>query len=178
MQKTAKYLRRTYKKVMNMKKPKFKMDNFGFSQKNVIWFYEADGDLTEQIVNYSFKNVRFYGNEDGLLSGINIHQYDLSQKIGDYPVISLDEAKELLVAGYYYGGNAPNYWSGPGEFPKSYFLGLEYVQKVELLYLPDDSHNIYLPFYAFYVDSCYYVPAIAPQYIINMPVDGEFPEVE
>ena len=177
-QKTAAYLRKKYRKLINMKKSKVKIDNFDFRNNNVIWFYEADGNLTEQIINYNFNNIRFSGYENGNIGGIRIYQYDLSQKIGDYPAISLEEAKKLLVDGYYYGGNAPNYWSGPGDIPKSFFPGLEYVQKVELLYLPSHSHNIYIPFYAFYVDSCYYVPAIEPRYITNMPVVGEFPEVE
>ena len=104
-QKTAAYLRKKYRKLINMKKSKVKIDNFDFRNNNVIWFYEADGNLTEQIINYNFNNIRFHGNENGNLGGIRIYQYDLSQKIGDYPVISLEEAKKLLVDGYYYGGN-------------------------------------------------------------------------
>lgn len=175
-QKTAKYLRKTYKDLINMKNPKIKVGSGNFNQNNTVMFYEAAGNLTEQIVNYNFNNIYFYGNNDGTLGGVHLFQYDISQKIGDYPVISLEEAKDLLAAGSYYGGNAPNYWSGPGPMPGSVFPGFEYVQKVELLYLPSHSHNIYIPFYAFYVDSCYYVPAIDPQYITNMPVDGEFIE--
>jgi DNA anti-recombination protein RmuC len=56
-QKTAKYLRKTYKNLINMKNPKIKVSANNFNQNHVVMFYEADGNLTEQIVNYNFNNI-------------------------------------------------------------------------------------------------------------------------
>jgi len=175
-EKVANYLCTTYKDLMQMENPQLKLDVGNFDQNDSFCFYDASGSLRERIINYNFNNIVFYCNKEGTIRSIRIYHYDLSRNLGNYPLISLAEAEALLVEGDYYGGNAPNYWSGPGPMPGSVFPGLEYIQKVELVYLPSHSHNIYIPFYAFYVDSCYFVPAIDSQYITNMPVDGVFLE--
>ena len=111
-----------------------------------------------------------------------IHQPDLSQKVGDYPIISVAEAKTLLKKGNYST-------SSPYQLP-----GMKHVKKVELVYLTDVFESYFMPYYKFYVElpeekgvtdslrdtdmktyGVYYVPAVESRYISNMPVyDGTF----
>ena len=175
-QKAAKYLRKTYKDLINMSKPKINITDEYSASDLTISFYEGKGDLVDQIINYNFNRIVFYGNDEGELHFIRKYQPDLSHKIGDYPVISVEEAKALLAAGNYYDVGALPF---PGEkYPEGDFPGLDSVKMVELVYKPTTNYNIYIPFYCFYAGDLYYVPAIEPQYITNMPVNGYFPEVE
>lgn len=186
LQKGAKYLKKKYKALLDMKKPQINIStSLNVPDAYNLSFYEGKGDLTEQIVNYNFNRIYFSGSTGVGVSTINICQPDLSQKLGDYPIISVEKAKELLVAGNYYGAITTKI--SDGEFvPFSHFPGLEYVKKVELVYLAGSDHNIFIPYYCFYVDDSYYVdlngnyyvPAIDSQYITNMPVNGVYPEVE
>jgi len=140
-------------------------------------FYDGAGSTEEQIVNFSFNQVAFYNNDDGKLFLARVYAPDLSDKMGDYPIISAEEAKELLLAGNYAT-------SVPCEMP-----GEEHIAKVELVYRT--SHErVWLPYYRFLAElpeeyspsgtnlrdfGAYYVPAVEGQYITNMPTyDGHF----
>lgn len=173
-QKAARYLRKKYEKLINMKDLQV---NVRDGENNNISLFEGANDLADQIVNYNFNTSNFYIDKDGMITSIIIYRPDLSQKIGDYPLISIDEAKELLAAGHFYGTSSGAIRNEEGRWV-SVFPGLEYVKHVELVYMPGTSHNVFMPYYAFYAGSLYYVPAIEPQYITNMPLNGEFPEVE
>ncbi|OLA74100.1 MAG: hypothetical protein BHW45_05430 [Roseburia sp. CAG:197_41_10] len=136
----------------------------------------------ERIINYNFRQTEFQQSEEGKLRKIWIHQPDLSQKVGDYPIISVAEAKTLLKKGNYST-------SSPYQLP-----GMKYVKKVELVYLTDVLEAYFMPYYKFYVElpeekevtdskgdtemktyGAYYVPAVESRYISNMPVyDGTF----
>ena len=103
-----------------------------------------------------------------------------AEKIKDYPIITLQEATTRLCNGNYQT-------SVPLAFP-----GEESIGKVELVYRTGRLEELYLPYYRFYVllpesfntnasDSglktygIYYVPALAEEYIVNMPTyDGSF----
>lgn len=143
--------------------------------------YDASEDDIENILNYNFRRVSFYPDENGNLSGIRMNDGLLSaEKLGDYPVISAEEARERLAAGNYQT-------SVPAAFP-----GEEYIGKVELVYRTGRLEEVLLPYYRFYVllpdtmqpssaeqglqiYGAYYVPAIAEEYIVNMPAyDGSF----
>jgi hypothetical protein len=146
------------------------------AQKYSIEFYDGSGDITGQITNYNFNRVAFYCDEDGKLFLARVFQPDLSDKVGDYPIITADEAKELLENGNYIT-------TVPDELP-----GLEYIAKVELIYRTGGSEQYFMPYYRFYVElpdmesenglktyGAYYVPAVEGKYISNMPVwDGQF----
>ena len=161
-----------------MENPQINITNgYGESKSYTISFYAGDTDLTEEIVNYNFNRIEFHGDKDGLLSSIISYRPDLSQKIGDYPLISVNVAKELLAEGHFYARGVSATRNEEGRIVYI-FPGLEYVKHVELVYLPENNHNVYIPYYAFYAGGLYYVPAIVPQYITNMPVDGFFPEPE
>lgn len=176
-QKAAKYIRKKYKKLIEMSKPVINITDEYSSSDLTISFYEGKGTLEEQIINYNFNRIVFYGNDKGELHFIRRNQLDLSYIIGDYPLISVEEAKALLGAGNYYDilGARPTPFD---MYPEGDFPGLDSVKMVELVYLSTTNYNIFIPFYCFYAGDLYYVPAIEPQYIVNMPINGYFPEVE
>ena len=154
------------------------VDTYGAQQAQSysIEFYNAGGDNTNQIINYNFNRVAFYNDDDGKFFLARVFQPDLSEKVGDYPIITIDEAKALL-------GNGNYITSVPVELP-----GLEYVAKVELIYRTGGMEQFFMPYYRFYVElpdmeidnglktfGAYYVPAVEGTYISNMPVwDGSF----
>ena len=96
------------------------------------------------------------------------------EKLGDYPLISVAEAKEKLLDGQYQT-------SVPVPMP-----GEKYIAKVELVYRSGPKEETLLPYYRFYVElqdgngwqmtqsnglktyGAYYVPAIQDDYISNL----------
>ncbi len=187
----AEYLKEQYKDLIGMDNPQVNIyggDYAIFSEEDIefhgaqqaqgysIEFYDVGGDLTSQIINYNFNRVAFYCDDDGKLFLARVFQPDLSGKLGDYPIINTDEAKELLKNGHYIT-------TVPEEFP-----GLEYVARAELIYRTGGMEQYFMPYYRFYVElsdmqmesglktyGAYYVPAVEGKYLSNMPVwEGRF----
>ncbi|MGN1307933.1 MAG: hypothetical protein ACI4V3_09720 [Faecousia sp.] len=178
------YLTETYRELLGFEAPKAispgDYNIYGeFSRSYQV--YDASEDDIENILNYNFCRVSFYPDENGNLSGIRINDGLLSaEKLGDYPIISVEEATERLIAGNYQT-------SVPAAFS-----GEEDIGKVELVYRTGRLEEVLLPYYRFYVllpdtmnssaaaqglqtYGVYYVPAIAEEYIANMPTyDGSF----
>ena len=155
--------------------------NIYFQQSYDIYFYDAGRDDIEQIINYNFYTIRFCCDDDGKLFLIWIYHPDLSLKVGDYPIITVDEAERLLSAGNYIT-------TVPYEMP-----GINYVKKVELIYRTSSWEQYFMPYYRFYVElpdadmpvgtskngiktyGAYYVPAVEGRYLTDMPVwNGQF----
>jgi len=144
--------------------------------------YDASGDVLEDILSYNFRSLGFSPNEEGELWLIGVHDaLSVAEKIGDYPIVGVEEATERLAEGYY-STSVP--FAMPGE---------EYIARVELMYRCGPLEEILLPYYRFYVllpdtdgwimerenglktYGAYYVPAITDEYISDMPVyDGHF----
>lgn len=184
--KVAKYLKKKYllgefKDIIGMKSP---VTNISDGEYNIygeqyyyISFFEKSRDKVENIINYNLKQVSFFCNDDGKLWMIRIDSNACTEKIGNYPIISADKAKELLLQGKYVTSVAQ--WDMPGE---------EYIAKVELIYRNDSRNEVYIPYYRFYIElpeaerdggmktyGAYYVPAVEEKYISNMPLwDGSF----
>lgn len=141
-----------------------------------IAFFDGSGDDVQQIVNYHFNRTSFYCNDDGQLFLARVYAPDLSQKAGDYPIITVQQAQQLLEQGHYIT-------TVPYEMP-----GAEYVRKAELTYRTSAHEQYFMPYYRFYVElpeeqrehglndyGAYYVPAIDSAYLTEMPVwDGSF----
>lgn len=176
----AEYLKAQYKDLIGMENPQVNISGGDYNiynqQMYSIEFFDGNGNEAEQIVNYNFNRVAFYCDDEGKLFLARIYRPDLSQKVGDYPVITLEEAKALLAEG-------SCLTTVPYEMP-----GLEYVKKVELIYRTGTHEAYYMPYYRFYVElpeekrdhnlkdyGAYYVPAVDTAYIPNMPAwDGSF----
>lgn len=143
-----------------------------------VEYYDGAGSLEEQMVSYSFYRTAFYCDDNGELFLARVYAPDLSQKLGDYPIITAEAARELLLAGHYAT-------SVPCALP-----GEESIAKVELVYRTGTYEQVWLPYYRFLAKlpeelgpadpalkdyGAYYVPAVEGKYIANMPTyDGGF----
>jgi len=112
----------------------------------------------------------------GGLGGISYTKTDLSQIIGDYPIITAEEARTLLLEKHYIT-------TVPEELPEE-----EYIAHVELVYRTSSRDTIFMPYYKFLVEmptmqrenglktfGVFYVPAVNSEFLENMPLwDGSF----
>lgn len=180
MQKVADYLLDQYRGLLAMDDPQIRVVDghytYAGEQMYSIIAFDGAGDKTQRLLHYSFECARFSCDDEGRLWIIRLGGADLSQKAGDYPVITPQAAKRLLVEGRYIT-NAPH------ELP-----GAEYVRDVELLYLSGRREQYFMPYYRFLVElpqeerenglkdyGAYYVPAVAEEYLAGLPVwDGGF----
>ena len=180
MRKAGEYLKGQYADLLGMEKPQVSVTGGDYTydgeQMFGLEFFDAAGDKTRQIVNYNFNTAQFACSDEGKLWLIRLNRPDLSQKVGDYPIISVKEAQALLCAGNYIT-------TVPEEFP-----GEEHIARVELIYR-DSRHDQYLmPYYRFYVEvpdmardnglktyGAYYVPAVSGEFLSELPVwEGQF----
>ncbi|MDR2655463.1 MAG: hypothetical protein LBC56_05230 [Oscillospiraceae bacterium] len=172
------YFLQQYKGFVDMENPAPDVwgDRNTSEERNVQWSaFEKTGGLTQQILGYFFNRVQFYFNEEGSLWLIRRWKTDVSQKVGDYPIISADEAKRALLAGNFIT-------TVPEDFP-----GEAAVAKAELVYRTAPHEKLFMPYYKFYLElpnpqlknmeqyGAYYVPAVRSEYLGSMPVwDGGF----
>lgn len=182
---TAQYLMGTYAEVLGMEQPEIDIDGGdrhfdGQSSGYTLSFFEGAGSDTDRILQYNFRKVSFYGSDSGELDTIRFRQPDLSEKLGDYPLITADRARELLTEGHYLT-------TVPCEMP-----GEKYIRKVELIYRTGTEDAYWMPYYRFWVEvedvpeatdqdpalktyGAYYVPAVAEEYLTDLPLwDGSF----
>ena len=169
-----------YRKIIDMKKPTLNIYNGDYDiygrQLYNMFLYDNSGSLTDRIINYHFNRVCFHPDDYGRLCRIRIEKTDLSHKVGDYPIISLEDAKALLFEGKYIT-------TVPYRLTDT-----DKVAKAELVYRNGGTEKYYMPYYKFFIEvpnenlknglknfGVYYVPAVESKYISNMPVwDGSF----
>lgn len=180
MKAAADYLLGQYRGLLAMDDPQVRVVDgdytFAGEQMYSIIAFDGAGDKTQQLLNYSFARARFSCDDEGRLWFIRLGGADLSQKVGDYPVIPPKAAEKLLAEGRYIT-------NVPYELP-----GVEYVRDVELLYLTGRQEEYFMPYYRFLVElpekarenglntyGAYYVPAVEEAYLTGLPVwDGRF----
>ena len=178
----AAYLQERYRDFIGFDDPQLNLtigDYTIYGQQTYdVLLFENGKDTEEQILNYNFDLAAFYCDDNGELFIARKWQADLSKKLGDYPIIRAEEAKELLLNGNYIT-------TVPYEISEA-----ELVKKVELIYRTGRHEACYMPYYRFYVElpqetrenglksyGAYYVPAVESAYISNMPLwDGGFNE--
>lgn len=170
----AEFILEEYGELLDMEDPQIEVRgggrNIDAHQSWDIVIYEGVGEtIEERLVNYFFNNVRF-SLSYGELSYIHGDEVTKAEKIADYPIITLEEAKEKLAKGEYLA-------SVPFEMP-----GLDYVASVELVYDTKILQDYYVPYYKFYVQkpdlgderleelglkeyNVYYVPAVEDRYL-------------
>lgn len=177
---TAEYLEDEYADFIGMEHPTVNIHggsyNIYLQQSYGIEFYDWTEDIVQRIINYNFNRVAFYCDDQGKLFLARNFRPDLSKLVGEYPIITAEDAKELLLKGNYIT-------TVPYEMP-----GEEFIGKVELVYRVGEREKYYMPYYRFYVElpeatmddglkayGAYYVPAVESTYISDMPVwDGSF----
>ncbi len=176
------YLQKAYADLIGMQSPQLDICGGDYSYYGEhgygVEFFEGADDPIQQIVNFTFERVEFCGDDEGRLWLVRLYQADLSDKAGDYPIISPEEARELLLAGNFIttvpaGSDA---------------LREELIARTELIYRYRRMDDYYMPYYRFYIElpdeklenglktyGAFYVPAIEAQYLTNMPLwDGSF----
>lgn len=148
-----------------------------------INYYPKGTDDAQAIVRASLHAREIFFDEEGKITGFRFHlKEETTEVIGNYPVISQQEATALL-RGKKYITTVPN------DFP-----GTEYIEKVTLRYR-SGAEGVFAPYYVFYVRlpeqekhmqrfpklqgmttfGLYYVPAIPQHYVKDMDTwDGTF----
>ena len=169
------YLTETYSSFLNFDHPEIVLQgDYTYSGDYIrnYFAYDSSKDMTERILNYNFRAAQFAPDDDGNLMLIRLNDgLRMTEKLGDYPLISAAEAKQKLLDGQYQT-------SVPVAMP-----GEKYIAKVELVYRSGPSEEVLLPYYRFYVElqdadgwqmtqsnglktyGAYYVPAIQDEYI-------------
>lgn len=144
---------------------------------NSMTVYDSAGSAVQNILNYSLYNARFYGDADGDLNQIYIdNAFVAAEYMGDYPIITVDEAREMLLEGKFVANIDDSFF-------KNGVVSEEDIGGVELLYRYAGRHEEnYQPYYCFYVEleredefhenfpgltyyGAFYVPAVSEEYI-------------
>lgn len=178
--KLAEKLLAEYRDLMNFANPQICITggdyNIDGEQSYDIVFTETGGTQTEELLEFFFRRAEFACNEDGEPWRIRLTCTDLSDKVGDYPIITARQAQAQLAAGHYITSCG---WEMPGE---------AYIRKVELVYRAGVYDEYFMPYYRFYVElleeapvegcmhlAAYYVPAVAEEYLAPLSTwDGRF----
>lgn len=178
--KLAEKLLAEYRDLMNFANPQICITggyyNIDGEQSYDIAFVETGGTQTEELLEFFFHGAEFFCNEDGEPRIIRLRCTDLSDKVGDYPIITAQQAQAQLVAGHYITSCGLEM---PGE---------AYIRKVELVYRTGEYDEYFMPYYRFYVElleevpvegcmhlAAYYVPAVAEEYLAPLSTwDGRF----
>jgi hypothetical protein len=167
--KVAQYLKKLYPFLFEEKDMTVNITggdyDFQINQSFGLSFFEKKGSIEEQILDYNFRKIMFFGTENSGIWMIRFEHTDLSEKIGDYPIKSMKDAKRELSKGKYFT-------TVPYEMPE-----LEYVEKVELIYKNLSDEEYLMPYYRFYIElpeeerengmkcfGIYDVPAIESEY--------------
>lgn len=142
----------------------------------MVYAYEESDDVTQAMLNCCFSYV--FAGPDGDNHIGHLRKFsDLShlQKLADYPLISVDEAKASLLDGKY----ETSFWNSNDADMSGYP-----IVRVDLLYRSEMLCSHYLPYYRFMLETkqldngckgymfCY-VPAISQDFIVRMePMTG------
>ena len=172
LEETASYLQEKYQAIWD-EKPHIVDINGGdytFSgeqQWSIDFFLEGE-TLEEQIVNYNFHRTSFVSDGQDCLWTIRQYKEDLSEKVGDYPIINAEEAKAYLLD--------YKFWTTAEFLPEEEGIG-----KVDLIYKTGNENEYFIPYYRFWVQdladkkesefityATFYVPAIEQTYIKGM----------
>ncbi len=137
--------------------------------------YEGTGSPEQQIVAYHFTGISFVPNENGELSSVSLRRENLSQKLGDYPIITAKQARELLLQGHYIS-------SVPEGLPEH-----TAIARTELVYHVSGFDTVFMPYYRMLIElpdrkqenglktfGVFYVPAVRSDFLEALPLwDGQ-----
>ena len=139
-------------------------ESYDISGKRSVYYHAVGSGVgTNHIVEHYFNQVSFYGDEE---KGLTMMRFGnvlaATECMGDYPVLSVEEAKKSLQDG--------RYISSVGlSFVKDGVFNDDTIGGVELMYLAIPAEEYHQPYYCFYVQAKeeswgyghFYVPAIA-----------------
>ncbi len=147
-------------------------DNNNLGVKNYYLYEDAD-ELRDEVVNHDLRYAVFSIEKDGSIKRISIYNDDcISEYMGDYPLITVNEARELLKAGGYYT-------SVQKKYIKEGIVSDKDIAKADIVYLAW-GQKFSQPYYRFYVEldsakmdtvtgfktyGIFYVPAVSSAYL-------------
>ncbi len=156
------YLSDKFKDLIKFSKPTagdgLPKETGGFS------LYDADGDLTQQIINFRVNAVCFTDNSDGNLKVIDINSDGACEKLGDYPILTAKQAEEVLKS---------NKYNDNTRMPAN-----AKILKTDMIYKNAPGYTAVMPYYEFYVETdkdpgsdadvvcnVYTIPAVPEEFI-------------
>ena len=181
----AEYIGVAYSKLMDFDSPTPRIYGGDYDSNGEcdyeLGFYDASGTYSDALVSHNLEYVTFHTNDSGELRLIWMQMTPLTPDtyVGDYPIITAEEAEALLKDGHF----ATSCMPVTPDFSK--------IAYVELVYR-GGSDTYFMPYYRFLVDitgwseyeeklpgmhtyGAYYVPAIDGEYITDMPAyEGTF----
>lgn len=186
------YLMTEYAGLTGFKNPKAYScveKDFSGEDDRSYYIYDSADDIRESLINHDLAYATFSPDEKGNLFCIWIKNgYCSSTYVGDYPIITVDDATVKLLDGDYYSSIPEDEYFKKGE------LTAEDIAKVQLKYR-SAGEKYYVPYFEFYVEldsekgeegfeipdgtrlyGLFYVPAIEDEYIDNLsmePVIGQ-----
>lgn len=142
------------------------------------YVYDKTDDETENLLNMTYSYVRPILYDDDTFGGFHVSGgMAYKEKLGDYPIITEDEAKAALMEGRYITTVPSDWYSGITE---------ENIVSCGITYRNSAAEEMLIPYYKFYVRldktsdglqnyGAFYVPAIEESYIANAGIfDGRF----
>lgn len=169
------YLAEKYRDLLQFENPSFFVDS-GYE-----CIYDKSDDKVQQILNYNMYFARFCTNENDEMYLIYFENgFMSSEYLGNYPVITLDKAQEMLLEGKYVT-------TVPNDFIKNGTVSVEDIAFSELTYRCNSGLDEYFqPYYRFYVEldmdrdgekdyGAFYVPAVSEEYLSELTLwNGSF----
>ena len=140
----------------------------GLEQFSAI-LYRKDEDPAAELQSYFLDHIRIDFDEKGSCSRVARERLPKEyEKIGDYPVVTMEKATQLLEECRYFTDVS-------GDFP-----GEEQIVAGELVYRNDGS-RVLIPYYQFFIAlqtqtdgtvtyGAYYVPAVRGEYLDNLSI--------
>ena len=127
------YLAKRYKELTGYSKPAQSRESY------YDFVYDADGDLTEQIVNYWLNRTTFQFGRFNRDNSIWIDTDGALKKLADYPVLTAEQAVAILKS---------NRYSDDERMPAD-----AKILKTELYYGNATGYTAVMPYYQFYIES-------------------------
>ena len=141
--------------------PRGDYDVNGQQKWNRFFVYESSGNTTAGFLNVQFHAVEFFFDESGALAGLSWGVPDLTQCIGEYPLLTQQQAIAAAC--------------------KAFDLNEQDILRAELFYHTESTDAFFVPCYRFYVQTddtniaaslpgmhtytTYILPAVLPEYI-------------
>ena len=137
------------------------------------YIYNRSDDVVQDILNYNLSYSSFSPDDNGDLMCIWLNNpLCASENVGDYPIITEQDATKLLLTGNYYS-------SVPKEYIRNGAINSGDIAKTELVYR-DAKDEYYQPYYKYYIEldttafnvsdglknyGIFYVPAISSDHL-------------
>ncbi len=133
------YLIGKYNKALGYNKPAFRYERMSYE--TFYHVYDSDGELEQQIANYSLNYAAFSETDDGSgkLERIFINSIAGCEKLGDYPIMTPEQAEAILKSTKYDDND---------RMPQD-----ANILKVDLTYNNNIGSTGLIPYYDFYVES-------------------------